>query len=271
MDQTAVVTLSCPWTEGTEAKKGDLGDKWWRVESAGVKARGKDKRCTLDKAAWMLPETGSWRTSPVLWLDFPWVAGGRLQVDPSTPPPLPPYSPCRTSPCYHGNTGRAVPWDRGMQTEERSTLPFPQSTGRREPPPTPPNMEMDQRSQNPVAFNSVLHLHCWWGIEHLLFCVCMCFYKILPALQHKLKWFSCYPFLYSTCPTPVCFILLPDNKKSSLTPSSKKVGNQKPFHLQLGMVFAGMFIFKPPAAYGFCEHMNETNWTSKNKPCLQIR
>lgn len=85
MDQTAVVTLSCPWTEGTEAKKGDLGEKWWRVESAGVKARGKDKRCTL---AWVLLETGSWRTSPVLWLDFPWVAGGRLQVDPSPPTPF---------------------------------------------------------------------------------------------------------------------------------------------------------------------------------------
>lgn len=182
------------------SKKRRLGEKWWRVESAGVKARGKDNRCTLDKAAWTLPETGSWRTSPVLWLDFPWVAGGRLQVDQSFFFPPSPLS-------LHTHHAEPVPVTMVTQGE-----PCHETVGckqKRDPlshfrnlqgggsPPTPP-MEMDQRSQNSVAFNSVLHLRCWWGIEHLLFCACMCFYKSLQytAVQTQMIFMLTFSLFY---------------------------------------------------------------------------
>lgn len=159
-----------------------------------------------------------------LWLDFPWVAGGRLQVD-AFPlfflSSLPPYSsPCQTSPCYHGNTGRAEPWDRGMQTEERSTLPFPQSTGRRESPSTQPKTEMDQRYHNSVAFNTVLYVHCKSGFIIHIFCACVCVhvwvYKSISrtAAQtqngHLSLWLLCYSF--GTSSAPVYFNMLPEKK-----------------------------------------------------------
>lgn len=127
----------------------------------------------------MLHEAGSLGSSPASLARFPlgcwWkTAGGRLPPF-FFLPSLPPYSsPCQTRPCYHGNTGRAEPWERGMQTEERSTPQFPQSTGRRESPSTQPKTEMDQRDQNSVAFNTVLYLHCKSGfIIHIFFCVCV--------------------------------------------------------------------------------------------------
>lgn len=155
-----------------------------------------------------------------LWLDFPWVAGGRLQVD-AFPlfflSSLPPYSsPCQTSPCYHGNTGRAEPWDRGMQTEERSTLPFPQSTGS----PPPPN----QRRKWIRDIITQWHLILYYmfivsqALSSTIFCVCVrvhvWVYKSISrtAAQtqngHLSLWLLCYSF--GTSSAPVYFNMLPE-------------------------------------------------------------
>lgn len=120
-------------------KGGEFGGnhEGWRVQG-GESKRTRRAHEIRRRGRCMRQEVGDHLLS--LWLDFPWAAGGRLQVDAffffSSALSLHRPSPCRTSPCYHGNTGRAEPWDREMQTVERSTLPFPQSTGRRAPPPT---------------------------------------------------------------------------------------------------------------------------------------
>lgn len=111
-----------------------------------------------------------------------------------------------------------------MQTEERSTLPFPQSTGRRKSPSTQPKTEMDQRYHNSVTFNTVLYLH-------FFFCACACeSTKVSLHCSTDSKWTSVSLNLshsFGTCSALAYFNMVPEKMLTNTI-------NQK--NLQLGTV-----------------------------------